>query len=86
MPDSPPRSTDRRTGRISVDGASLRRHDGVRRTPEQMSSNNVLAGCLHLVGDHLPLNVSDDRSARVQPRWAPLSAICPRHHGRNRSA
>jgi len=38
MPDTPPSSTCRRTGRISVEGASLPRHDGVPPRPEPIRS------------------------------------------------
>src|SRR6266702_1307884 len=44
MPDTPPPSTGRRTGRISAEGPSLRRHDGVRRAPEPVRSGRGGAG------------------------------------------
>jgi len=44
MPDTPPPSTGRRTGRISAEGASLRRHGGVRRAPEPFRSGRGGAG------------------------------------------
>ena len=44
MPDTPLPSTGRRTGRISAEGASLRRHDGVLRAPEPFRSGRGGAG------------------------------------------